>query len=42
MYVDATNLFIKAQSYSLNSLKNSIIYIFFSTGRSGKNKLLLI
>ena len=26
MYVDATNLFIKAQSHSLNSLKN---YIFF-------------
>lgn len=28
MYVDATNLFIKAQNHSLHSLKNSIIYIF--------------
>ena len=38
MYVDATNLFIKAQSHSLNSLKN---YIFFPTGSSGKKKFLL-
>ena len=29
MYVDATNLFIKAQNHSLHSLKNSIIHFFF-------------
>ena len=29
MYVEATNLFIKAQNHSLNSLKNSIIHFFF-------------
>ena len=29
IYVDATNLFIKAQNHSLQSFKNSIIHFFF-------------